>query len=834
MATPRRRSARLRQSATPEVRRETLFSTFGSCRPTNTDPCSQRSAVKKSTVSENKLGSLLERDETPETGAQAQPTLDTILSTPNGPPGITLRDRMAQLSALKTPATAPRPSNQEMHPGHAHQSTAKTPDSGMRLGFSSPDNDNKSLAEAQNTPTKAMSPPGIPDHLKSPGFEFKFASSTALSSEAQKLMDNVREEANRIKEQMRLERDEQERKDGEVEGMFINAAGRKIAQPKGRAGRFSDVHLAEFKKMDSIANHASAFRARPGYLQPTTGSLKRSGSKAELDEPERPRTAGKSLSPMKSSTTPRRKPAAFDSTSKPVVAPTTVTTITGSPPKRQRLQDIEGISADSPTPGISGPAHRPTAQARSGFGFMSNLLTPTKASLARSATMKEMNSSPAKASMLPRSASTKDLKASSPEKEHSSQAAEPSASASPSYPNLPQLPPQKGQLGKVSAIAEKSANKPLPPIPAHQQVTSKLPKFTGLKSILRRHQPLYSNDPIKIAAGTHIASPSGSSKINQHLTNLSSDGVGTPDRRMTMGMPTASPKKRVEFTPSTRSRHDLALASPSPSKIPTAAAEKRPGTPFAPPAMFDPAAYLLNDDIHYPTLNVDSSPEPSSPPVAPITQPVRQVRQQEVLSRDSPGFKSIFMTLHPRPPPPDMSKAADKTRSPSSSPFKPSPTTIRQVRESGVGVQPSVQPFEDLQTVPHGIPGKKRRRESNDDTAAEPTTMRQTSKRQSIMPAVPGGFPADSPQADGPTAKRRKLFSPKPAAQEGSTSMKENIDTGTEMTKTPTKKPNAARTAAANAAKERKHPTPGRKGGKSPGFMTMSRLNMLSRPKDRK
>lgn len=747
---------------------------------------------------------------------------------------------MAQLSALKTPATAPRPSNAEMHPGHAHQSTAKTPDSGMRLGFSSPDKHNKSLAEAQNTPTKTTSPPGIPEHLKSPGFEFKFASSTALSSEAQKLMDNVREEAARIKEQMRLERDEQERKDGEAEGVFTNANGRKIAKPKGKAGRFSDVHIAEFRKMDSIANHASAFRARPGYLEPTTGSLKRSGSKAELDEPERPRTAGKNLSPMKVSTTARRRPAAFHSASKPMVGPSTVNTLNCSPPKRQRLQNEEGIPADSPTPGISGAAHRPTAQARCGFGFMSNLLTPTKASLARSATMKEMSSSPAKTSMLPRSASTKNLKPSSPEKDLSSEDAQLSASISPSYSNLLQSPSQKGQLGKISIAADKSANKPLPPIPVPQQVTSKLPKFTGLKSILRRHQPLYSNDPIKIAAGTHIASPSGSSKINQHLTNLSSDGVGTPDRRMTMGMPTASTKKRVEFTPSTKSRHDLALASPSPSKIPTTAAEKRPGTPFAPPAMFDPAAYLLNDEVHYPTLDVDSSPEPSSPPVVPVARPVKQVRQQEVLSRDSPGFKSIFMTLHPRPPPPDMSQAAEKTRSPSSSPFKPSPSTIRQVRESGVGtssaIQPfeDVQPFEDLQTVPHGLPGKKRRRESNDDTAADSTTTKQTNKRQSIMPSVPGGFPADSPQADGPTAKRRKLFSPKPAAQDDSTSMKENINTGTEMTKTPTKKSNAARTAAANAAMERKHPTPGRKGVKSPGFMTMSRLNMLSRPKDRK
>ena len=726
---------------------------------------------------------------------------------------------------MKTPTTTPRPSQAEMHPGHAHHSTAKTPDSGLRLGFTDiSEKHETSLAEAQNTPTKTLSTPGIPKHLTSPGFEFKFATQSSLSSEAQKLMDTVREEAARIKEQMKLERDEGGCRVSEELGSFdgVNAKGRKIAQPKGKAGRFSDVHMAEFKRMDSIANHASAFRARPGYLQPTTGSLKRTGSKAGLEEEERPRTAGKTLSPVKASTAPRRRPGAT-SPSKTAVIPSTDSSLSGSPSKRPRFQGAEDVKSNAAISGLSKDAPRSATQPRTGFGFSSNILTPTKSSLARSATMNDLNTSPGKVSMLQRSASIKNLKSVTPAKALILDKTDAANSTAPSSaPKDLRSPPGKDGTRHAPPTRDGNTNKPLPKVPTGSESSSKLPKFSGLKSILRRHQPLYSNDPIKIAAGTHVASPLGGSKINQHLSNLSSDGVGTPDRRMTMGVSVPSTKKRVEFTSSTKSRHDLALASPSPSKIPTKSKEKRPGTPYAPPAMFDPAAYLLSDDVHYPRLNLGSSSEPSSPPATCLPHPVNQVRQQEVLSRDSPGFKSIFTTLHPRPQSSGQDKSAQSTRSPSSSPFKPSPSTIRHVRESVVDSLYPALPFEDLQTVPHGIPGKKRRRESTNEIA-EDMEKNTENRRISVMPSVPGGFPSDSPRSsDGPNAKRRKLFAPEGVAKiNDPASMKENVNT----TVSPTKKPNVARTAAANAAKERK-------GGK--GFLTMSRLNMLSRPKERK
>ena len=62
---------------------------------------------------------------------------------------------------------------------------------------------------------------------------------------------------------------------------------RKKAEAKGKMARFSDVHVAQFKKMDSIANHASAFRADPSRFKPVIGQqLKKSPSKPDLVKPE--------------------------------------------------------------------------------------------------------------------------------------------------------------------------------------------------------------------------------------------------------------------------------------------------------------------------------------------------------------------------------------------------------------------------------------------------------------------------------------------------------------------------------------------------------------------
>lgn len=62
---------------------------------------------------------------------------------------------------------------------------------------------------------------------------------------------------------------------------------RKKAEAKGKMARFSDVHMKQFKNMDSIANHPSAFRADPTRFKPVVGQpLKKSPSKPDLANPE--------------------------------------------------------------------------------------------------------------------------------------------------------------------------------------------------------------------------------------------------------------------------------------------------------------------------------------------------------------------------------------------------------------------------------------------------------------------------------------------------------------------------------------------------------------------
>lgn len=183
----------------------------------------------------------------------------------------------------QTPATAgrPQPAREAMHPSHAHKSTTEKPDDGLQLGFTDiKPTKGQPSGLSQTTPSKLPT---------SDTFDFKFAHpAPQLGPEAQRMMDEIREEALRIKAKMAAEKEES-RRTGVVDS--IHMSGRKIAQPKGRAGRFSDVHMAEFNKMDSIANHPSSFRAQPARQQPPEAkSLKRSGSNAKLDE--RPSSKG--------------------------------------------------------------------------------------------------------------------------------------------------------------------------------------------------------------------------------------------------------------------------------------------------------------------------------------------------------------------------------------------------------------------------------------------------------------------------------------------------------------------------------------------------------------
>lgn len=713
-----------------------------------------------------------------------------------------------------------------MHPELLHHSTTKAPDSGLKLGFIDiPANPPQSVATAQNTPSKARL--STPADLSSASFDFKFGSDAHLSTEAQKLMDNVREEAARIKAQMQAEREAQKQKDKEAEAIFNggNAAGRRIARAKGKAGRFSDIHMAQFKKMDSIADHPSTYRGKPGFAQPTAQSLKRSGSKAGLDEVDRPRTAGKG--------TPGRMPPPF--LGRPAsVSPFKSIPVqserwnNATPAKRARHSELHDVSASRPSE-ASKSAHS-SALPRLGS---SSLLSPTKASLARAAAGQPPISSPDKTARLIRTTSTRSLRATS---------TAPSGRPSTAHGGMPgpalSKPAQSGS-SKVErtlpALPKEASPRPATVSPAlhrskftteiaaftgNQGFTSRLPTFSGLKSILRSVRKTDAVPSIE-------------------------DRQSTPKRPNTATSANGS-VKRVDFTPSVKSRYAVKLAagSPSPAKLP----HLTPGRTSGPLIPYDSAAYVLPHDedddawedaeseigIEYPTL-----PEPSSSPAPPKAENEFSQKAKEHNHRESKEFKSIFTTLHhpSRPTQPstltsvntivnqsDPTIHANKImRSPSNVSSRPSPSTIRHVRSSGV--TNVVQPFEDaeVKTMPHGLPGKKRRRASpSSEDQHKSGEDEKENRRMSNMPTVPGGWQGSPQVNEQDEGEKRGGKRTRIEARDDNNGQAAAI---TEKTTCPTKKPrqSSAREMAKNNAKERK----GR------GILSLSRLNMLSQPKQR-
>ncbi|KAL2014721.1 hypothetical protein VTN00DRAFT_2246 [Thermoascus crustaceus] len=599
-----------------------------------------------------KLSSVEESDETPE--VVPQPNNEGVPSTPRS---RSKRGDNAAVSSqtkspvAKTPTTVGdvRPAHEEMHPSKARPSTTKQPDTGLILGFNpvKRDSEGNIIKESiiENTPTKTKSSP--PSQLGTPSF-FKFScQDSQLSEEARKLMDNIREDVSRIKAQMVLDKGKQDRKEREAERQY---GDRKIAQPKGKADRFTDAHMAEFKKMDSIENHPSAFRALPGRFQPVNKPLKRKSSKADLDEPE------KRQAPAKSTGTPSRIPA---------------------PPAgsvAKRVKQSEGDDTSTNRPKNDGDASTKPVNERPKTIARSSLMTPTRASASRAATVKLSKTS--------------------------------------KIPTLTRSP-----------MSKPTATPRTPQTDFNPKLKSNIPSLANLKSILRRHQPLFSNDPAKIAAGTHV--PSSSFNPDIHMRNL--PGTSFEDSVNQ----TPSPKKRVVFTPNTKSPNESAQASPSPSK-------EHPETSTA------------VSDVVYPTL--------------PAITPEKEKKD----TKPAPG--------------------------------KVTPT-IRHVRESGVSS--NMGPFPNLLAVPHGINNKKRRRDDVDD--------------EKDIENIPPNKDSSSEERSSKRVKPNTPVAPKVA-----------------VTPTPLKTRPIAKSATPGPGTPSRAGTPGTARQKSKGVLSMSRLNMLARPKERR
>jgi hypothetical protein len=525
-------------------------------------------------------------------------------------------------------------------------------------------------------------------------------------------MESVREDVARIKAQMILERGEQQRK---AEAGELTLEGRKIAKPKGKAGRYSDAHMAEFKKMDSIAGHPSAFRAHPGRFTPVTKSLKRKSSKALLDEQE-------------------TKPS-------PTKSP-----IFGA--KRVKRTEIQTTTTSRQLTNIGTPRKLAIPQPSRSTFRSSSLMTPTRSSAARFASARPM-----KTSMIPSL-----------------------ADSSASCQALPQTPKTE----------------------FNPRLKKSLPSLGNLKSILRRRQPLFSDDPAKIAAGTHITAPNFNPDINlKDLPTANFSGIEQ----------TPSPKKRVEFTSSTKSRRESVLATPT-------------------AIQFAPEAAAASSDIAYPVL-----PETMTPDKEDIDTPtIRRVRESITAAPSSPllTIPAIPHGISNKERKHDSEKEqAVKFSSPA---LKPAFSAIS-----------TASPFPKMPTVPHGISNEKRSREEHSKKAYAKST--------SMLKAAALPLKAKSPSASLLAVPHGIKNKKRQRADMSDDENTENIPpAGNSADERNAKRLKASpvklNPVSPSPIKNRPIITPGRMTGNKrrvgtpdtaskKGVLSLSRLNMLSKPKSR-
>lgn len=599
------------------------------------------------------------------------------LNDPKSIPGTFVTDE----STIQTPPSvaALKPGLEEMHPSRVHKSTTKGPDLGLLLGFTDVnarlESPTKNVGQTipPQTPTKTQDT--LPSHMSSPSFDFKLnRPEKDLSAAAQKIMESVREEAAEVKIQMQKERDEQMKIDAEV-GQTFGFSERKIAKPKGKAGRYSDVHMQEFKKMDPITDHVSLWKNAKSALRSPVVSLKRSKSQAGFDEEKlvsRSAIAGEC-----------QQPRSDDDRSE--------INALGKRVKQHHHNDVSSTRPDS-------RGTHSTTKSSAGTPNLGKpklpayMTTPTKASLARASSTK--SATPFQISSLNLSKSTKSA---------------------------------GDQLAAKGAVNGK-------------HLTS-LPRLQSMKSILHKPQPKYSDDPIKIAAGTHVLPTKSSTSVNKDLLYL----PGTPSKGLIR-----PPSKHVQFTPTSQMKPETAISSPSPSKIPA------PHFQFKKTEKSNAA-----NDVVYPTL---LRPGPlNSNPTKPGDFTFRSAKNIQV------GPATTGLTL----------------------------PTIRQVRQSGVPTRLSPVAFQSLPGVPHGLPNKKRRRSNSDLENVENE--------------------APDEEHDLNEAPRAKKIKGMTAAQQKKT------DSMSMAEKRRLAGKGAQSTKAGNNVKE-----------KGKRFLSLSRLNMLARPKERR
>ncbi|KAF5022802.1 hypothetical protein F66182_5144 [Fusarium sp. NRRL 66182] len=696
----------------------------------------------------------------------ATPQLSSVSEDPESPvrlPQLKNKRNAVPSSPAAAPSTpassAVKPPHDEMHPSKAHH-TMGEPSSAMRLGFADIKDINRPGVQP-DTPSKI----GVP----ASDFTFRFTRDTTdtnLSDDAQRMMGELREQAAKIKADLIAQREADE----------SDMDGRKIAKPKGKTSRYSAAHMAEFKKMDSIENHASAWRAQNGRFQPVVQSLKRSPSKANLDTTptSSPSKSGLKRSPSKTEldvptpSTPRvtqslkrkssranleeyqQSPSPKKSTFPPSALPTALPTSSKkthlfpnvhqrvtSKRLKQRVEDDattnrpvsrDETSIPRPKSSGNGSSRLPTSTSS-----LARLMSPTKASLAHTGkTTISLVKSPSKSDVksgLPKSTGTQSL-------------------FSPSKPTTPRARAMSpGPLDKVKSILR-----------GHRT-----PSGNAQTAI---PQPMISQTPGPPKADTDKALPP------LPLT--------TPRRKVT---------KRVAFTPEV-TRIAVEQNSPSPQKSALKAQATRSLADEQFQGIDGALAKADSGDVVYPDLS-GFRPLPELPST-----------QTEALPASVPG-KFTFRSDHTI----EFGDAAVTGFGAS-----PGQSSIRQVRQSlkpdakmpgsfpGV-TSPTTGPNKEnkeptpgkiLFGAPHGMSNKKRHRTSWVEEEAEEKSAEHAAKKRKNE-HVPEGEALLAPRLIGgtPIAKKSRTGSVTPRAP-----------------------------ASATPSKKR-------------SVLSLSRLNMLARPKNR-
>lgn len=472
----------------------------------------------------------------PEPVAQPPTTLDSVVEREESPVNEPAQSLNAIMSSPainpRTPSTKSimKPPMSEMHPSKAHPTMA-APSSALRLGFT----DIKPTASGKPGTGVQQSTPS-----KTPATSSQFtlqhtdpsATDSTLGPEAKRMMNEIREEAAKIKAELAAKREQQRAEEDQV-----NA--RKIAQPKGKAGRYSAIHMAEFKKMDSIENHPSAFRASRNAPAAPKKGIKRSQSKANIDD----------SSEMARVNTPAKLPSS--KSSRKVHTPGCDP---DSPAKRTKQGANDDASTNRPISRDSSNIPRPRTPGKGPHGILlsksaiTNMMSPTQASLARAASIKTPTTarsllrSPSKITLtgLKKSATAGDLGSISDANEGpsaklrtpsrfdkvKSMFAKHRANGSVREPGIP-----KPTVGISKTPAPVRAQNELPPAPQTTpgKNTTRLGHFTPAP----KHAALAQNSPSPVKSGIPrsktVSNLVNYPSLDSVMTNATADHVSYPD-----------------------------------------------------------------------------------------------------------------------------------------------------------------------------------------------------------------------------------------------------------------------------------------------------------------